>query len=115
MPCVRSISIGALLRDEAAGQPALCNVDVEISDKLTHGGGPFLGRAGGAVKGLVEPGAEIDAARLRIYPDRIQQQVLKRWIGAQRYIYNQKVEELGYQLSLKKYAKFSNRFQEPQE
>jgi putative transposase len=69
----------------------------------------------GQSKGLVEPGAQIDAVRFRIYPDRIQQQVLNRWIGAQRYIYNQKVEELEYQLWLKKYAKFSNRFQEPDE
>jgi hypothetical protein len=50
-----------------------------------------------------------------IYPSRVQQQVLKRWIGAQRYIYNRKVEELDYQLWLKNNAKFSNRFQESDE
>src|SRR5262249_14973812 len=72
-------------------------------------------RVGGAVKGLVQTVEEIDAVRFRIYPDRIQQQVLKRWIGAQRYIYNQKVEELDYQLWLKNNAKFSDRFQEPDE
>jgi putative transposase len=88
-----------------------CNVGVEFFDNIMQD----RERAGGAVKGLVEPGGEIDAVRFRIYPDRIQQQVLKRWIGAQRYIYNQKVEELGYQLWLKKYAKFSNRFQAPDE
>jgi putative transposase len=90
-----------------------CNVEVEISDKLTHGPAPFLERASGAVKGLAQAVEEIDAVRFRIYPDRIQQQVLKRWIGAQRYIYNQKVEELQYQLWLKNNAKFSDRFQEP--
>jgi len=90
-------------------------VEVEISDKLTHAQDPLLERARGAVKGLVQPVAEIEAVRFRIYPNRIQQQVLKRWIGAQRYIYNQKVEELDYQLWLKNYAKFSNRFLEPQE
>ena len=57
----------------------------------------------------------INAVRFRVYPTRVQQQVLKRWIGAQRYIYNQKVEELDYQLWLKNNAKFSNRFQEPDE
>jgi putative transposase len=92
-----------------------CHVEVEIPDKLTYGVDPLLERAGRAVKGPVQPVAEIDAVRFRIYPDRIQQQVLKRWIGAQRYIYNQKVEELSYQLWLKNNAKFSNRFQEPQE
>jgi putative transposase len=92
-----------------------CNVEVEISDKLTHGRDPLLERASGAVKGLAQAVEEIDAVRFRIYPDRIQQQVLKRWIGAQRYIYNQKVEELEYQLGLKNHAKFSNRFQEPTE
>ena len=92
-----------------------CNVEVEISDKLTHGRDPLLERASGAVKGLAQAVEEIDAVRFRIYPDRIQQQVLKRWIGAQRYIYNQKVEELEYQLWLKNNAKFSNRFQEPDE
>jgi putative transposase len=90
-------------------------VRVEIADKLRHGGDPLLDRANGRVKGLVQPVAEIDAVRFRIYPNRIQQQVLNRWIGAQRYIYNQKVEELSYQLWLKNNAKFSNRFQEPQE
>jgi hypothetical protein len=63
-----------------------CNVEVEISDKLTHGRNPLLERASGAVKGLAQAVEEIDAVRFRIYPDRIQQQVLKRWIGAQRYI-----------------------------
>jgi hypothetical protein len=92
-----------------------CNVEVEFFDKLTHGRDLPLARARPAAKGLVQPVAEIDAVRFRIYPDRIQQQVLKRWIGAQRYIYNQKVEELGYQLWLKKNAKFSNRFMEPDE
>ena len=86
-------------------------MEVEFFDNITQD----CERVGGAVKGLVEPGAEIDAVRFRVYPSRIQQQILKRWIGAQRYIYNQKVEELSYQLWLKKYAKFSNRFQEPQE
>jgi putative transposase len=90
-------------------------VEVEFFDKLTHGRDLPLARARPAAKGLVQPVAEIDAVRFRIYPDRIQQQVLKRWIGAQRYIYNQKVEELGYQLWLKKNAKFSNRFMEPDE
>ena len=42
--------------------------------------------------------------RFRVYPTRIQQQVLKRWIGTQRYIYNRKVEELEYQLRLKAIA-----------
>ena len=92
-----------------------CNVEVEISDKLTHGCDPLLERASGAVKGLAQAVEEIDAVRFRIYPDRIQQQVLNRWIGAQRYIYNQKVEELEYQLWLKNNAKFSNRFQAPDE
>jgi putative transposase len=64
---------------------------------------------------VVQPVAEIDAVRFRIYPSRVQQQVLKRWIGAQRYIYNRKVEELDYQLWLKNNAKFSNQFQEPHE
>ena len=90
-----------------------CNVEVEISDKLTHGRDPLLERADGAVKGLIQPVEEIDAVRFRVYPSRVQQQVLKRWIGAQRYIYNQKVEELEYQLWLKNNAKFSDRFQEP--
>jgi putative transposase len=58
---------------------------------------------------------EINAVRFRVYPTRVQQQVLKHWIGAQRYIYNQKVEELDYQLWLKNNAKFSNRVQEPDE
>jgi putative transposase len=53
--------------------------------------------------------------RFRVYPTRIQQQVLKRWIGTQRYIYNQKVEELDYQLRLKAIGKFSNRFEAPEE
>ena len=85
-----------------------CNVEVKISDKL-------LERAGGAVKRVVQPVAEIDGVRFRIHPDRIQQQVLKRWIGAQRYIFNRKVEELDYHLWLKNNAKFSNRFHEPVE
>src|SRR5271165_5797464 len=51
--------------------------------------------------------------RFRVYPTRIQQQVLKRWIGTQRYIYNRKVEELEYQLRLKAMSKFSNRFEAP--
>ena len=92
-----------------------CNVEVEISDKLTHGRDPLLERASGAVKGLVQPVEEIDAVRFRVYPSRVQQQVLNRWIGAQRYIYNQKVEELDYQLWLKNNAKFSNRFHVPNE
>ena len=53
---------------------------------------------------------EETGVRLRVYPTRIQQQVLKRWIGTQRYLYNCKVEELEYQLWLKKNAKFSNRY-----
>ena len=65
-----------------------CDVEVKCSDSLTHG------------------------VHFRIYPSRVQQQVLKRWIGAQRYIYNRKVEELDYQLWLRNNAKFSNRFQE---
>ena len=68
-----------------------CGVEVECSDALTHG------------------------VHFRIYPSRVQQQVLKRWIGAQRYIYNRKVEEIDYQLWLKNNAKFSNRFQESNE
>ena len=48
-------------------------------------------RADGAAKGSIQPVEEIDAVRFRVYPSRVQQQVLKRWIGAQRYIYNQKV------------------------
>jgi putative transposase len=92
-----------------------CNVEVEIPDKVTHGRDPLLERARWAVNGLAQPVAEIDAVRFRIYPSRVQQQVLKRWIGAQRYIYNQKVEELDYQIWLKNNAKFSNRFQEPDE
>src|ERR1700756_2729988 len=52
--------------------------------------------------------------RFRVYPTRIQQQVLKRWIGTQRYIYNRKVEELEYQLRLKAMGKFSNRFEAPE-
>jgi len=85
------------------------------ASSFTHGRDPLLERASGAVKGLAQAVEEIDAVRFRIYPDRIQQQVLNRWIGAQRYIYNQKVEELEYQLWLKNNAKFSNRFQEPDE
>jgi putative transposase len=92
-----------------------CNVEVEIPDKLRHGRDPLLERADGAVKGLIQSVEQIDAVRFRVYPSRVQQQVLKRWIGAQRYIYNQKVEELEYQLWLKNNAKFSNRFQEPEE
>jgi putative transposase len=57
---------------------------------------------------------EETGVRLRVYPTRIQQQVLKRWIGTQRYLYNCKVEELEYQLWLKKNAKFSNRYQAPE-
>jgi len=90
-------------------------VEVEIPDKLTHGGDPVPERAGEAFKASVQPVEGIDAVRFRIYPDRIQQQVLRRWIGAQRYIYNQKVEELDYQLWLRNHAKFSDRFQEPKE
>jgi putative transposase len=56
---------------------------------------------------------ETHGVRFRVYPTRIEQQVLKRWIGTQRYIYNQKVEELDYQLWLKKYGKYSNQFEEP--
>ena len=52
--------------------------------------------------------------RFRVYPTRLQQQVLKRWIGTQRYIYNRKVEELDYQLRLKAISKFSNRFEAPE-
>ena len=59
-----------------------CGVEVKCSDSLTHG------------------------VHFRIYPSRVQQQVLKRWIGAQRYIYNRKVEELDYQLWLRNNAKF---------
>jgi putative transposase len=92
-----------------------CNFEVGIPDKLAHGHVPLLERAAGALQGLVQPVEEIHAVRFRVYPARVQQQVLKRWIGAQRYIYNQKVEELGYQLWLKNNAKFSNRFQEPDE
>jgi putative transposase len=84
-------------------------------ESLCWSGDPLLERPGRAVKGSVQPVNEIDAVRFHIYPSRIQQQVLNRWIGAQRYIYNQKVEELSYQLWLKNNAKFSNRFQEPQE
>ena len=57
---------------------------------------------------------EATGVRLRVYPTRIQQQVLKRWIGTQRYLYNCKVEELEYQLRLKAMAKFSNRYQTPE-
>src|SRR5215469_7515357 len=92
-----------------------CKVEVEIPDQLTLCHGPLLERAGGELQVLFQPVAEIDAVRFRIYPTRVQQQVLRRWIGAQRYIYNQKVEELGYQLWLKNNAKYSNRFQEPPE
>ena len=52
--------------------------------------------------------------RFRVYPTRIQQQVLNRWIGAQRYLYNCKVEELDYQLRLKDIARFSNRYEAPE-
>jgi hypothetical protein len=58
---------------------------------------------------------ETHGVRFRVYPSLIQEQVLKRWIGTQRYICNRKVEELDYQLTLKKLAKFSNRFEEPDE
>ena len=58
---------------------------------------------------------EVHRVRFRIYPTRIQEQVLKRWIGSQRYLYNRKVEELDYQLTLKNFGKFSNRFEEPEE
>jgi Helix-turn-helix domain len=58
---------------------------------------------------------EVHGVRFRIYPTRIQEQVLKRWIGSQRYLYNRKVEELDYQLTLKNFGKFSNRFEEPEE
>src|SRR6266478_5526420 len=36
---------------------------------------------------------DINAVRFGVYPTRVQQQVLKRWIGAQRYIYNQRFQE----------------------
>ena len=52
--------------------------------------------------------------RVRVYPTRLQQQVLKRWIGTQRYIYNRKREELDYQLRLKAISKFSDRFEVPE-
>ena len=52
--------------------------------------------------------------RFRVWPTRIQQQVLKRWIVTQRYIYNRKVEELEYQLRLRAISKFSNRFEAPE-
>jgi hypothetical protein len=96
-------------------------VRVDLPLRFSHGesvrwsGDLLLERPGRAVKGLAQAVEEIDAVRFRIYPSRIQQQVLNRWIGAQRYIYNRKVEELSYQLWLKNNAKFSNRFQEPQE
>jgi putative transposase len=82
-----------------------CNIEVEVPDTLLHGLGGFL----------VRDAEEINTVRFRLYPSRAQEQVLKRWIGAQRYNYNQKVEELDYQLWLKNNAKFSNRFQEPEE
>jgi putative transposase len=87
--------------------------EVEIPDKLTHGHDPPLERASGRGEGIIQQAEAFGAVRFRIYPSRVQQQVLKRWIGAQRYIYNQKVEELNYQLWLKNNARFSNRFQEP--
>ena len=52
--------------------------------------------------------------RFRVWPTRIQQQVLKRWIVTQRYIYNRKVEELEYQLRLRAISNFSNRFEAPE-
>ena len=49
---------------------------------------------------------EETGVRFRVYPTRIQQQVLNRWIGAQRYLYNWKVEELDYHSALKTSVSF---------
>jgi putative transposase len=83
--------VGVAVVDRQVVDAMACGVEVKCSDSLTNG------------------------VHFRIYPSRVQQQVLKRWIGAQRYIYNRKVEELDYQLWLKNNAKFSNRFQETDE
>jgi putative transposase len=84
-----------------------CDLEVQIPNTLPRGLGDLLTQPGSA--------GEQDAVRFRVYPTRIQAQALKRWIGTQRYLYNRKVEELEYQLWLKKYAKFSNRYEAPQE
>jgi putative transposase len=55
------------------------------------------------------------AVRFRIYPSQLQRIVLNRWIGAQRFIYNRKEEELRYQLWLRKYSILSDNYQTPAE
>src|SRR5215469_381851 len=75
---VQLVSLSKVLPKSVLLNILSCNVEVEFSDNMMQD----RERAGGAVKGLVQPVEEIDAVRFRIYPDRIQQQVLKRWIGA---------------------------------